>query len=72
MVREVGLNVQSVIMEIANRLPTYAQIKWREQALDDKLAKDKYPDFATLVAFVKKWHWNAMTLCMAVSHRDEM
>ena len=52
MVREV--NVQSVIMEIASRLPTYAQIKWRKQALDDKLSKDKYPDFATLVSFVKK------------------
>ena len=41
-------------MEIASRLPTYAQIKWRKQALDDKLSKDKYPDFATLVSFVKK------------------
>ena len=45
MVSEV--NVQSVIMEIASRLPTYAQIKWRKQALDDKLSKDKYSDFAT-------------------------
>jgi hypothetical protein len=45
---------QSFIIDIASRLQTYLQIKWKKRALDIKNDTMQYPSFKVFVEFVRK------------------
>ena len=45
---------QRTIKDILKRCPLFIRHKWQQRALNSKREKDKYPDFANFVEFMKK------------------